>query len=376
MHTLHSLLCLLLLLHPAFSFWSASQLRSPRSPLLGAAIRTVSSIETPPRLPVWPVQNGLIEMFLEFIGLHGLGQWLEDTIGGRVSPMVLDGKGGPFLLLAHHRHSFLPWDPFRVISRLFLPEGFPSHPHVGFQTVTYVIKGSMRHRDSLGVKQEYGPGTVQWLSAGSGIQHEEMWTSEDIEIFQLWVNLPIQHKASQPQVRLYGGESENSLLEVDLEGGKVGTVKVLAGEVDGKRMDIDLQRSPLSILHVQLNPNQRFELPMPTEWTSFCYIRKGSASFGGVGNEVVGRTHKLVWLKNDGEGVSIAAEGAGVDLMLFAGEELNEPVVASGPFVVSDQVQLADAYTRYERGELGKPWDYKASDDEWRRGLGLTTQQD
>lgn len=98
----------------------------------------------------------------------------------------------PFLLLVHHTHSFMPLDPLRLATSLFLPEGFPAHPHSGFDTVTYCIEGGLRHRDSEGLKMTYGDGDTQWMRAGRGVIHEEMWDTggywnfKKIEIFQLW----------------------------------------------------------------------------------------------------------------------------------------------------------------------------------------------
>ncbi|CAM9817967.1 unnamed protein product [Phaeothamnion confervicola] len=103
--------------------------------------RTVSKVERYPRLPVWPVQNGLFFFLLDLLRLTEWAHLLEQRFGGRVCPMALQAADAdPFVLLAHHRHSFHPWDPIRPIFRFFLPEGFPAHPHRGFSTVTYVLK--------------------------------------------------------------------------------------------------------------------------------------------------------------------------------------------------------------------------------------------
>ncbi|CAM9327222.1 unnamed protein product, partial [Choristocarpus tenellus] len=154
---------------------------------------SVEAVQTYGRLPIWPIQNGILLTALDLFGMKTLAQKLEDLWGGRVCPMQLNPQVcDPFLLISHHHHSFWPLDPFRPLSKLIVQEGFPSHPHRGFQTVTYVMKGSMTHRDSLGLKQTYGAGTVQWLNAGRGIMHEEMWglddwSKTDIEIYQIWV---------------------------------------------------------------------------------------------------------------------------------------------------------------------------------------------
>lgn len=118
---------------------------------------------------------------------------LEDKFGGRVCPMMFlneNTNADPFILLVHHRHSFNRLDPFRYLTRLIIPEGFPSHPHRGMSTLTYVLQGSLRHRDSMGFKQIYSGGSAQFLRASKGILHEEMWHlthpfHEDLELFQV-----------------------------------------------------------------------------------------------------------------------------------------------------------------------------------------------
>jgi redox-sensitive bicupin YhaK (pirin superfamily) len=120
-----------------------------------------------PRLPFWPVTHGLLIMLIDKLGFRESSQQLEDSIGGRVCPMMLEGTtADPFILMVHHTHSFAWWDPFRWLVARLIPEGFPAHPHAGFCTLTYVLRGRVRHRDSIGCKQTYGEGAVQYLSAG------------------------------------------------------------------------------------------------------------------------------------------------------------------------------------------------------------------
>lgn len=186
------------------------------------------------KLPVWPIWSGVIAQVLEWIGLADTSEALLGTIGGRVVPVAFDPSTGfPFLLLVHHRHSFTPFDIFRPLTKILLPEGFPAHPHAGFDTVTYCIDGGLRHRDSEGFKMSYGDGEVQWMRAGRGIIHEEMWdlsTKEPkhqrIELFQLWVNLPEAKKYDPAAIHLLKREDINS---VSLSNGDV-QVKVIAGE--------------------------------------------------------------------------------------------------------------------------------------------------
>jgi len=164
------------------------------------------------RLPVWPVQNGLLCLLLDLLRLKDVANWVETKFGGRVCPMSLDPSfTDPFILCVHHRHSFTPWDPIRPIFRLLLPDGFPAHPHRGFETATYILQGGLRHRDSEGLKQEYTDGCVQWMTAGQGVLHEEMWLTDRVqhELYQIWVNLPRRSKMCQPRIQMLAGYEQH-----------------------------------------------------------------------------------------------------------------------------------------------------------------------
>jgi len=176
----------------------------PSSSHLHATIKTLSK---PPRLPVWPVFPGIILNAIDLVN-KDLAATAEDKLfGGRVAPMQFpDTTTSPFILLVHHRHRLNKYNPFNILSKLILPEGFPAHPHRGFETVTMCMKGGMEHRDSYGLKQSYGADTdtpTQWLSAGEGLLHEEMWSkSKDQELYQLWINLPRELQMSKPVISL------------------------------------------------------------------------------------------------------------------------------------------------------------------------------
>ncbi|KAG7345805.1 pirin-like protein [Nitzschia inconspicua] len=208
------------------------------------------------RLPVWPVWSGVLLFILGLLVGRETASKLECWMGGRVCPMILyqddnnniidDTKTttrtttttrtnsrsvhstttttatttSPFLLLVHHNHRFPWWDGIgRTLTKQFLPEGFPSHPHRGFTTMTYILQGGFVHRDSMGIKQEYGDNIitngnnnnknnsynpVQWLFTGAGLLHEEMFSPhhERQELYQLWINVPAEYKLAPPQVRL------------------------------------------------------------------------------------------------------------------------------------------------------------------------------
>ena len=185
------------------------------------------------KLPVWPVYNGVIAQVLDWLNLSDLSNRLINALGGRVQPISLASLDlSPFLLLVHHSHSFTPYDPFRAMTQWFLPEGFPAHPHSGFDTMTYCIRGGLRHRDSEGVSMRYGDGDVQWMRAGRGVIHEEMWDVhpgryDRIEIFQLWVNLPGKKKGVAP----FAAMLRKADIPVVATGDGCCRVKVICGEV-------------------------------------------------------------------------------------------------------------------------------------------------
>ena len=256
---------------------------------------SVETMVKHPRLPVWPAWFGIVYILLDFVlGKPKVGAWLEDRFGGRVCPMIFrdTSASDPFLLVAHHRHSFNAFDPFRYLFRFLLPEGFPAHPHRGFETVTYVLRGGLVHRDSLGVKKSYGApkgsagsgedAAVQWMTAGSGMLHEEMWRtgdawdSSDQELFQIWVNLPRADKYANPRMQMLGRDDSSEsfssskhagiLTEVH-DRGPVPTVepvpgvsvRVIAGEAHGVRSPVETF-SDLAILHVTLQPGAAAKL--------------------------------------------------------------------------------------------------------------------
>ncbi|KAG7369491.1 pirin-like protein [Nitzschia inconspicua] len=210
-------------------------------------------VERYARLPVWPVWSGVLLFIIGLLVGQETASKLEYWMGGRVCPMILHQDDtttttnsrsvhstttttttttSPFLLLVHHNHRFPWWDGIgRTLTKQFLPEGFPSHPHRGFTTMTYVLQGGFVHRDSMGIKQEYGDNIiangnnknnnnknylyspVQWLFTGAGLLHEEMFSphQERQELYQLWINVPAEYKLAPPQVKLLSTTRSNSI---------------------------------------------------------------------------------------------------------------------------------------------------------------------
>lgn len=368
---------------------------------LTGVLAGVQQIEKYPRLPVWPAWFGIIYALLDLVTQNS--KWaakLEEKFGGRVCPMAWsDDVVGrdPFLLVAHHRHSFYGLDPLRYIFRsILLPEGFPSHPHRGFETVTYVLRGGLVHRDSFGVKKSYGAppdsegdgdgAAVQWMTTGSGMQHEEMWrTGEDLEnteqeLFQIWVNLPKKHKFVRPHMQMLGvpsgsfaAVSDNSGLlpvkelgpvpKATLEGGV--TVRVIAGEAHGVKSPMETY-SNLAIFHVTLRRGKSWSWPRPEGWNTMIYARKGEMAVCNVELPVL---HTALLKPGKASGDDIVVRNFGeepADFLVLAGEPLNEPVAFGSNVVMNYGAELDQADFDLQRGVFGPSWRHRLSDEEWR----------
>jgi len=367
--------------------------------------RKVEKIEKYTRLPVWPAASGLAYIILDFLGLTELAAKAEDKFGGRVCPMFFGSNiGDPFILMVHHRHSWNRLDPFRPLFRsLILPEGFPAHQHRGFETITYVLPGmgGLRHRDSMGLKMEYGDGECQWMTAGSGMLHEEMWSNDltnpsaeglnfDSELYQIWLNLPSRHKMTKPRVQLLRPSQQTSkyvttspeevpVIDLPTVSPTPGViVRVLAGKVGNTCSKVQTF-SDVMVLHTTIAPGSTWDLPLPPEFTAMLYVRKGDSL---VSVETPISVHKLAFFERSDEvniddgahfppdGVRLtndAVDASDVaDVLLLAGRPLREPVASAGPFVMNTEAELRQAFIDFSTGPLSEPWDHTVSDEEWR----------
>lgn len=229
--------------------------------------------------------------------------------------------------------------------------GVDVHPHRGFETVTIVYKGEVAHRDSTGSGGVIGPGDVQWMTAGSGILHEEFHSpafSEKggtLEMVQLWVNLPAKHKSAPPN---YQSITDADIPVVVLPD-NAGQVRVIAGEMDGKKGPAKTF-SPMRILDMRLNAHSATQLTLPDGWNTALVVLKGTVQVNG--QEVV-REAQLVVLDAKGEGVMLEANNDAVVLVL-SGEPLNEPVVGYGPFVMNTREEIKEAIDDFNQGRFGQ----------------------
>ncbi|GMH77548.1 hypothetical protein TrST_g5701 [Triparma strigata] len=358
-----------------------SQLASTKTDATTDATTTrpiISSITRPPRLPVWPVFPGLLLSLLDLLKFPvSLSARLEDsTFGGRVSPMSFpkEQNTSPFIMLVHHRHRFESWNVIvRKATELLLPEGFPAHPHRGFETLTICLKGGMTHRDSMGVKQRYGRGVeswVQWLKAGRGVLHEEFWAtglSVDQELYQIWIDSPKSLKMCEPDLKLLG---DGRGIEATSKGEGCEEVVIQRPWNDGGSETsvriIKLKRSSTQdgIYHASIPPSHS---------TVILYVKSGS---GGGSNGVSINSSSFVPVHSYAIlqpgvvefTVSLEKDGKGeAEILLLTGRPLGHNVVAAGSFVMNSEAEIQQANIDYSKGEMGRPWDHKISDEEWRR---------
>jgi hypothetical protein len=261
--------------------------------------------------------------------MEGAGVRLRRSIGSR-GLSLLD----PFLLL-DEIHSDRVEDYVK---------GFPTHPHRGFETVTYMISGVMQHRDSLGQGGVLGPGSAQWMTAGHGIVHSEMPKPDGDPFWglQLWVNLPRADKLMRPR---YQNVAPDRIPELSVAGAPV---RVVAGELAGVRGPVDgISVQPL-LLDLRLPPGGRFEHGLPRDHTLFAYVLAGTAELGRASQRVTSGQIAVF-----GPGQVIAARSApGARLLLVAGRKIGEPVARRGPFVMNTDAELEQAFEDYQNGTL------------------------
>jgi redox-sensitive bicupin YhaK (pirin superfamily) len=253
-----------------------------------------------------------------------------------------------------------PFDPFLLFDHFAFNDpiegpiaGFPMHPHRGIETVTYMLEGSVHHRDSLGNAGLIGPGDVQWMTSGSGIMHEEMPRRSpegNVFGFQLWVNLPAALKMSQPR---YQEVSAETIPMVAREGAKI---RIVAGQVDGVRGPVtEIAARPI-YLDVQLEPGASFDHPTPLGHTSLAYVFEGYGHFGldqHNQGEQVEAVNLIIF--SDGDHLKVqASPDSPVRFMLMAGAPFNEPIVPYGPFVMNTAAEIQQALDDLRNGTFVK----------------------
>ena len=238
-----------------------------------------------------------------------------------------------------HLDPFLLFDHFGSKDPADYVKGFPLHPHRGIETVTYMIQGSVDHKDSLGNAGRITSGDVQWMTSGGGIMHEEMPQAAPDEMigFQLWVNLPAKLKMCKPR---YQNILSNQIPQVARADGV--KIIVIAGEVDGTRGPVtEIEADPI-YLDITIPQHAAFKLPIARGHTAFAYVFEGSGKFGGNGINMEITQPRLVEF-GDGDYVAANATDQHVRFLLVSGKPLNEPIARHGPFVMNTQEEIQQA---------------------------------
>ncbi len=255
----------------------------------------------------------------------------------------LESEVNPFLMLDYAGP--LQFEPSKE------RRGVGEHPHRGFETVTIAYQGSVGHRDSAGNSGVIYPGDVQWMTAASGVVHEELHEAEFtknggvFEMVQLWVNLPKAEKMSKPR---YQAITKAQIPVIELAGG--GHARVIAGELLG-RLGPAKTFTPVNLFDVILKAGERFELPLPEGHNAAVVLRKGDVLLNGK-DSLQGEA-QIAPLSTEGNSVTLEAK-AETQLLILSGEPIHEPVASYGPFVMNTREELGQAVEDYRAGRMGR----------------------
>lgn len=271
----------------------------------------------------------------------------------RTVKRVVTGKvqydgAGVKLVRVISRGDVVDFDPFLMLDAFDADnpqdyiQGFPWHPHRGIETVTYLVQGHIEHGDSLGNKGKIEDGQGQWMTAGSGILHQEMPQAAD-RLFglQLWVNLPQKHKMATPKYR----DINEGMIPIVQDDDSV--VRVVSGKYGGREGAVQGEYVKTLLLDVAVQPDRIWELKLPAEDTLFVYIFKGTGAFGDRVDNY--GSHQAV-LFGDGNQFSVTASSEGMRFMLFSATPLKEPVAWGGPIVMNTDEELRSAFEELENG--------------------------
>jgi redox-sensitive bicupin YhaK (pirin superfamily) len=257
----------------------------------------------------------------------------------RVLTQDLQRRLDPFLMLDAFRSD----DPRDYIA------GFPEHPHRGFETVTYMLAGRMRHRDSAGNEGLLTAGAVQWMTAGRGIVHSEMPEQEDglMEGFQLWLNLPARTKMTVPGYRDIPAQE---IPEFDAADGV--RVRAIAGGTSGRPAAVTRPDTEPVFLDLHLPAGARVDVPLPAGHNAFVYVYRGTLRVGATpGRGVASAQMAILETRPDADGVALACDAA-ARAILVAGRPLNEPIAQHGPFVMNTRDELVQAVHDFQTGRF------------------------
>lgn len=242
------------------------------------------------------------------------------------------------------------YDPFLLLDHISSDNpddyvaGFPSHPHRGFSTFTYMIDGYMAHEDSMGNRGNMGPGSAQWMKAGSGIVHSEMPKQENwlMRGFQLWINLPAAHKMDHPEYQEFSADAFPVVDAADY------SMKVLIGNVGDAKAPIVDDLTEVIYLDVTVKPGKRFHHTFPAASRGFIYVFEGM----GQRNAETIPVHSLVIFEAGNRVVDFTAGPEGARMVVASGKPLDEPIVRHGPFVMNTREQIDQAVRDYQANDF------------------------
>lgn len=266
----------------------------------------------------------------------------DGFVGQSMIPSQQFKDFSPFLMLDHH-------GPMQVKpSRI--PKGVDEHPHRGIETVTVVFEGALQHRDSAGNKGVIFAGDVQWMSAASGLVHEEKHEANFsrqggiLDFVQLWVNLPRAHKMEKPRYQeLTSAQIPSTKINENTQ------LRVISGELSGLKGPA-LTYTPVLLAEVIVSGESQFELQLPEGFNVAIHVAQGEAVFNETEKAAAKR---LVKLSQEGEWVFVSTGSEGARLLILGGEPINEPIVSYGPFVMNTQAEIMQTIQDYQSGKMG-----------------------
>ncbi len=264
----------------------------------------------------------------------GAGVELVRVIG---QPALMDLD--PFLLLDAFRSD----DPDDYIA------GFPPHPHRGFETVTYLLNGRMRHQDNAGNEGVIEPGGIQWMTAGKGIVHSEMPEQQDgmLEGFQLWINLPGSHKMTAPSYQ------EHDAAHIPTESRNDTVIKVISGKTSqGTSGPVSQPLTDPLYLDVSMQPDTAFNEDIAADHNAFLYVIDGEVVLEGTDTKQLSLGRDQLAVLGQGDAIALRSGGQATRFLLVSGKPLNEPVARGGPFVMNTEAEIRQAFSDYQRGNF------------------------
>ncbi len=280
------------------------------------------------------------------IGIQGndRGHWVGDGFPVRTLFFYqeLGKQMSPFLMLDYAGPAEFPPTTER--------KGVGSHPHRGFETVTIVYKGEVAHKDSTGQGGVIGPGDVQWMTAGSGILHEEFHAEGfaknggTLDMVQLWVNLPANLKMTKPA---YQAILDQQIPAIELKHG-VGVARIIAGDFDGHKGPAHTF-TPMNVIDLKLRTGKA-TIATPEGWNTSLVVLKGAVE---AGDGVVAKDAQMLMFSSQGQDIQLNALEDSIALLL-SGEPIDEPIVGYGPFVMNTKVEIAQAMQDFNSGSFGK----------------------